>query len=63
MDHIVLYPSWEQRYSGEAFDRAQALAERLTDDDRKAGRPAPVCGYSAENFRQAEDAVRLAQTY
>ena len=48
-------------YSNEDFDRIQALATRLTDEDRAAGRPAPAYGYSAENYRRAETIVRGAK--
>jgi hypothetical protein len=35
------------------FDRASDLAQRMTDADRAAGRPAPAFGYSAENWDRA----------
>jgi len=56
------YPKWRATYSNEAFDRAQALAQVLTDLDRKAGRAAPAYGYSDANFKEAERIVRAAQT-
>lgn len=46
-----------EAYSGERFDRAQQLAQILTDEDRQAGRPAPQYGYSAERFAEAERIV------
>jgi hypothetical protein len=55
------YVKWQQRYSGEDFDRAQAFAVELTDQDRAAGRSAPRAGYSAERFREAEGIVRAAR--
>ncbi len=45
-------------YSNEDFDRKQALAYKYTDEDRAAGREAPACGYSKENFERAEREVR-----
>jgi hypothetical protein len=33
------------------------VAQQLTDSDRAAGREAPAYGYSAENFRRAEDMI------
>ncbi len=56
------YPRWVSRRSNEAFDRAQSLAYELTDEDRRAGRPAPSHGYSEENFKRAERIVREAQS-
>jgi len=56
------YTAWRAKYSGEDFDRAQALALDLTVDDRRAGRPAPAHGYSEENFKRAERIVRAAQS-
>jgi hypothetical protein len=50
------------RYSNEDFDVSQNLADRLTDADRAAGRPAPRFGYSGENFKRAADAVRECDT-
>ena len=55
------YPKWQASYSGEAFDRTQALAAELTQADRLAGRKAPEVGYSSERFADAERIVRAAQ--
>lgn len=40
-------------YSGQDFDEIQARAQEITESDRRAGRPAPAAGYSAEAFAQA----------
>jgi len=45
-------------YSGQDFDIAQSIADRLTDDDRKAGRAAPAAGYSDANFKLVESVIR-----
>lgn len=58
---MTTYPTWQLSYSGEDFDRAQGLACRLTEEDRKAGRPAPFAGYSAERFAEAERIVNAAR--
>lgn len=58
-----IYPAWDQTCSGEGFDRAQSLANDLTDEDRRAGRNAPVHGYSGENFARAEAIVRASNRY
>lgn len=55
------YPRWQQRYSNEDFDRAEALALQLTDEDRKAGREAPPHGYSSASWWKARRIVRAAQ--
>lgn len=55
------YSAWTMTYSNEDFDRAQALAQRLTDEDRAAGRPAPAAGYSHERFNEAMAIVRDSQ--
>ena len=55
------YEVWRQRYSGEGFDRAQALAAALTDSDRASGRQAPAFGYSRERFAEAQTVVRDSQ--
>lgn len=57
------YPTWRAIYSNEGFGRAQALADQLTEEDRRAGRPAPAVGYSGERFEDADAIVRAAQTY
>ena len=44
-------------------DRAQALANELTDQDRAAGRPAPAHGYSKERLDEASAIVRAAGMY
>lgn len=58
-----LYPSWEQTYSSEDFDRAQQLASELTEADRRRGRAAPAYGYSGPNFKKAETIVRASNRY
>ena len=63
MSKTMSYPTWKMRYSGEDFDRTQAEAERLTDEDRAAGRDAPAHGYSKANFAAAERAVKAAQSW
>lgn len=55
------YPAWTCRYSNEDFDRAQALANRLTAEDRASGREAPAVGYSAARMDEARGIVRAAQ--
>ena len=60
---LGLYPAWEARYSNEDFDRMQALACELTDADRKAGRPAPACGYSAARVEEARAIVKAANRW
>lgn len=40
-------------YANSDFDRAQALAFKLTEADRQAGRDAPAAGYSEERFAEA----------
>lgn len=45
-------------YAGQDFDWLQDLAQRLTDADRAAGRPAPKCGYSAANVDIARPIVQ-----
>ena len=60
---LGLYPVWEARYSNEDFDRRQALACELTDADRKAGRSAPACGYSAERIEEARLIVKAANRW
>lgn len=57
------YQVWAAYYSNEAFDRAQHLAQKLTDLDRAAGRTAPTHGYSKENFDKAEKIVNDANYY
>lgn len=57
----VNYDRWTARYSGEGFDRTQALAVKLTAEDRKAGRLAPACGYSEARLTEADGIVRAAQ--
>ena len=57
------YPRWTATYSNEAFDRAQSLAQKLADEDRLNGRPAPAHGYSKENFARAEQIVERANRY
>jgi len=47
-------------YSNQDFDEKQHRAQKLTDDDRAAGRPAPQYGYSKENFQRAEDEYKEA---
>jgi hypothetical protein len=54
------YIPWTPAYANESFDRAQALAQRLTDEDRTAGRPAPAYGYSRANFAKADQIVNQA---
>jgi hypothetical protein len=56
----IRYPPWRSTYSNDAFDRAQALANKLTDEDRRAGRAAPAHGYSDAHFRTAEKVVNAA---
>jgi hypothetical protein len=46
------------RYSNEDFDIAQQVAVALTDEDRKAGKEAPRCGYSMESWDRAQRAIR-----
>lgn len=41
-------------YSGQDFDEIQVRAAQITEDNRKAGRPAPLYGYSEEAFEQAQ---------
>lgn len=55
------YPAWTATRSNEDFDRAQQLANELTEADRQAGNPAPTHGYSLERFEQARQIVRNAQ--
>lgn len=57
------YPRWTASFSNEQFDRAQGLAFKLTDADRKAGRPAPAYGYSIANFELADALVSAANAY
>lgn len=57
----VTYPRWVQSYSNEDFDRIQALATRLTEEDRAAGRPTAAAGYSDARYEQAEGAVQAAK--
>lgn len=58
------YPRWTAVYANEAFDRAQHLATELTDQDRARGDvTAPAAGYSAANFKRAEEIVRRANAY
>ena len=47
-------------YANGDFDLAQNVAQRLTDADRAAGRPAPAYGYSAENFDRAREMIAAA---
>jgi hypothetical protein len=49
--------TWQPAYSGDDFDYAQSVAQRLTDADRLRGRPAPAYGYSAERFEEAKRLV------
>lgn len=56
-----IYPRWRQAYANEAFDRIQALALKLTERDREAGRKAPAAGYSRENIERATRVVQEAQ--
>lgn len=60
---IANYPSWMSSYSNEDFDRAQQLAQQLTDIDRQEGRPAPRVGYSSERIKEAKRVVRDANRY
>lgn len=46
--------------SNQDFDECQQRAAELTDADRAAGRPAPACGYSRENFARAQAEYRAA---
>lgn len=46
-------------YSGEAFDVVQSLAAKLTELDRKYGKPAPPFGYSNERVQDAERMVNV----
>jgi hypothetical protein len=55
------YHPWRQSYSNEDMDRIQALANRLTTDDRHAGRLAPPVGFSPERYADAQRIVREAQ--
>ncbi len=48
-------------YANEDFDRMQHLAYALTDTDRKAGRAAPPCGYSAERVAEAKQKNNTAR--
>lgn len=57
------YPVWEARYANEDFDRTQALACKLTDEDRAAGRTAPAYGCSKERLDEAAVIVRDANAY
>ena len=43
-----------ERYANENFDRISALAEKMTQQDREAGRDAPAHGYSKDNWIAAE---------
>lgn len=47
-------------YANGDFDLAQSVAQRLTDEDRAAGRPAPAYGYSAENIARAWGMIAAA---
>jgi hypothetical protein len=60
---IAGYGTWKSTYSNEDFDRAQHLAQELTDIDRQEGRAAPRWGYSTERFRQASQVVKDANLY
>jgi hypothetical protein len=51
------YPSWQQSYSNEGFDRLQQLASELTETDRKAGRATVNAGYSRLNVMLASIVV------
>jgi hypothetical protein len=58
----IYYPSWKQCYSGEDFDRIQAFAYELTDEERKVGLYCGA-GYSETAIAQAKRAVKAAQTF
>lgn len=58
-----IYPAWTATRSGEDFDRAQGLAVTLTEEDRRAGRPAPEYGYSGEAFDRATAIVHASNHY
>lgn len=60
---IAGYGTWKSTYSNEDFDRAQHLAQELTDIDRQEGRTAPSVGYSTGRFRQARQVVKDANLY
>lgn len=56
------YPDWTQTYSYEDFDRLQALAGDLTEDDLRHGVPGtPSFGYSKANAEKARRIVRASQ--
>jgi len=57
------YPRWISTHSNEAFDRAQALANELTELDRRAGKIAPPYGYSMSRFKEAEKLVNESNQY
>lgn len=60
----MAYETWEPTYAEEAFDRAQALANALTEQDRAAGIPdAPRFGYSGRRFDEAMEQVRKANKW
>ncbi len=63
VEGAVAYPVWEARYANEDFDRTQALAHKLTDEDRAAGRTAPAYGCSKERLDEAAVIVRDANAY
>jgi hypothetical protein len=51
-------PTKRISYSNEDFDIVSRVAFTLTDSDRKAGKDAPAFGYSAANYKLAQDAMR-----
>lgn len=62
---LLAYPEWTQKRSNEDFDRAQGLAQALTDYDREHdlhNGQGPY-GYSAARFKQASKIVSDANAY
>ena len=47
-------------YSNEEFDALQDIADKLTAEDRAAGRSAPAYGYSKANAEIARRCVAVA---
>jgi len=62
-DLIASYGTWTQSYSNEDRDRAQGLANRLTEIDREEGRSAPPVGFSKARYAQAQQVVEDANRY
>jgi hypothetical protein len=62
-DLIASYGTWTSSYSNEDLDRAQSLANRLTDIDREEGRSAPPVGFSKARYAQAKRVVSDTNRY